>query len=110
MSCPRAQWPASSAVACAAVVDLPYLAFEDKPLDFKAGLRPFDPHRADVLGGGIVLLFYARRGVEHGANKDEGDGGELLGQGGEACDGDSPSLFQRPAAPVDEVRGGHCRA
>ena len=58
----------------------------------------------------IALLFYARRGVEHGANKDEGDGGELLGQGGEACDGDSPSLFQRPAAPVDEVRGGHCRA
>ena len=23
-------------------------AFEDKPLDFKVGLRPFGPHRADV--------------------------------------------------------------
>ena len=85
-------------------------AFEDEPLEFKTALRPLDPHWADVRGGGIALLFYARRGVEHGANKDEGDGGELLGQGGEACDGDSPSLFQRPAAPVDEVRGGHCRA
>ena len=79
MSCPRAQWPASSAVACPAVVDLPYLAFEDKPLDFEAGLRPFDPHRADVLGGGIALLLYARGGVEHGAEKDARPRRDVLG-------------------------------
>ena len=34
-------------------------AFEDKPLEFKTALRPFDPHRADVRGGGIALLLYA---------------------------------------------------
>ena len=35
-------------------------AYEDKPLELKTALRPFDPHRADVRGAGIALLLYAR--------------------------------------------------
>ena len=33
-------------------------AYEDKPLELKTALRPFDPHRADVRGAGIALLLY----------------------------------------------------
>ena len=29
-------------------------AYEDKPLELKTALRPFDPHRADVRGAGIA--------------------------------------------------------